>query len=158
MNAYELIGIETLLERRQRVANEVLVAADVQRDVVVGGADPIDVTKIDHLDATLAADRDAGEMSAVTGQLADQIRQPCADRLALENSLPCMRERPVEPVGFNGLEHVVERMHLEGAERILVEGGDKNYRGQPRHVKRTQHFETIELGHLDIEKHDIGPR
>src|SRR6188474_1757231 len=59
MDADEVLRIEARAEPRDGVAHEILAAAAVQRDVVVGGADPIDVGEVDDTDAVFGTNRDS---------------------------------------------------------------------------------------------------
>ena len=44
-------------------------------------------------------------------------------------------------------------MHVEGAQRVLVVGGREDHRY--RAAQQLQHFEAIELRHLDVEEHQV---
>src|ERR1700742_2224498 len=47
-------------------------------------------------------------------------------------------------------------MHLKGAQRILIEGGEKDDGWTLLFGQMIQHFEAIHLGHLHVEKDEIG--
>src|SRR5262245_52243046 len=49
-------------------------------------------------------------------------------------------------------------MHLKRFERVLVEGGDKDYCLDPFWSNLGEHVETIQLRHLNVEKQQIGWR
>src|SRR5581483_2901710 len=59
-----------------------------------------------------------------------------------------------EAVGPVGLEQVIGGVDLEGAQGVLIVGGGED----DGHVAANQfkNFETIELGHLDIEEEQVG--
>ena len=63
-------------------------------------------------------------------------------------------ERCLETIRPIRLQHVVDGMHLESPQGVLVVCGRKDN----RHVIANQfkNFETIQLRHLDIEKQDVG--
>src|SRR5262245_40320344 len=63
------------------------------------------------------------------------------------------RARP-EAVRGHRLQQVVDRVHLEGLERVLVEGGDEDDRLLP--PDQLEHLEPRELRHLDVEEHEVG--
>ena len=52
------------------------------------------------------------------------------------------------------LEQVVERVNFEGAQRVLVVRGDED--DDRRAVEQLQHFEAVELRHLDVEQEEVG--
>ncbi len=52
------------------------------------------------------------------------------------------------------LEEVVERPRFERADRIFVVRRDED--DQRRAVEQLQHFEPVELRHLDVEQQDVG--
>jgi hypothetical protein len=63
----------------------------------------------------------------------------------------------LEPHRVNGLEQVIDRVHLEGLNRVLVEGRDEN-QGRRLLVSFEQtpgDLESAQAWHLDIEKHQV---
>ncbi len=48
-------------------------------------------------------------------------------------------------------------MHLEGAQRVLVEGGDEDHQRHRLDADLGDHSEAVEPGHLDVEEDDVGP-
>ena len=58
------------------------------------------------------------------------------------------------PLRRDGLQHVVDRVHVEGADRVLVEGRHED----DGHVaaEQLQHLEAVELGHLHVEEQQVG--
>src|SRR6266576_3712659 len=53
------------------------------------------------------------------------------------------------------LQEVIERMKLEGLERIVIEGRYKDYDRQLLGLNVLQNTEAIHLWHLDIQKNKI---
>ncbi len=47
-------------------------------------------------------------------------------------------------------------MHLEGGEGVLVVRRDEDDGRHPRRPDLPHHFEPVELGHLNVEQHDVG--
>src|SRR5215212_4426908 len=64
-------------------------------------------------------------------------------------------EGVVEPLSLERLEQIVERVDLEGAQRVLVEGGHEHHRGHPLGAHFGDHPEAVEVGHLDVEKDQV---
>ena len=56
-------------------------------------------------------------------------------------------------LSFNRFQKVINRIHFECTQRILVEGGGK-YDGRLARQLREQ-FESIHAGHLNIEKNRV---
>ena len=56
------------------------------------------------------------------------------------------------------LEQVIDGMHVEGADRVLVEGGDEHDRRQRRFFEPLQNAEPVEVGHLHVEEDHLGPK
>src|ERR1051325_739649 len=52
------------------------------------------------------------------------------------------------------LEQVVERLHFERAQRVLVMRRDED--DGRRAIEQREHFEAVELRHLDVDEEDIG--
>lgn len=64
-----------------------------------------------------------------------------------------LEARPVE-----GLEQVVEGVDFEGAQGMLIVGGDEEGRRHAVHAHRFDHIEAIQFGHLDIQEHEVRPQ
>jgi hypothetical protein len=82
----------------------------------------------------------------VTIELPRRVRQ----------SPPRALDRGAEAMPVDRLEHVVDRMHVERAKCMLVVSGDEDDRGHARDTDRFDDVETADLGHLDVEKNEIG--
>ena len=89
--------------RGERVADEVLVAADVEGHVVVGRAQPVDVGEIDDLDTALGADGDPRQIGRGRGPARESDSSALPPSLAFGDPLPCVRQRAIEAGGFTGL-------------------------------------------------------
>ena len=63
-------------------------------------------------------------------------------------------QRLAQTFGADRLQQVVDRVHLECADRVLVVGGREDH----RHVAADQveHLEAVELRHLDVEEQQVG--
>lgn len=63
------------------------------------------------------------------------------------------RERLFEPVRAHGLQQIIHGVDLERADGVRIVSGDENNRW--RGIESLEHFEPIELGHLNIQKDEI---
>jgi len=63
-------------------------------------------------------------------------------------------ERGFETVSSERLQKIIHGMDFEGLDGVPVEGGDEDYAQIV--ADQFENFEAIELGHLDIEKEQIG--
>src|SRR5690242_10459209 len=64
------------------------------------------------------------------------------------------REGGGEALGRDGLEEVVERVHFEGAEGVLVVGSGEDDLGDD--FQALEQLEAGHAGHLDVEKEEVG--
>ena len=65
-----------------------------------------------------------------------------------------VRQRRPETFGAERLQEVVHRVDVECSERVLIVCGRENDRDVAAH--QLEHLEPVELGHLHVEKHQIG--
>jgi hypothetical protein len=61
-----------------------------------------------------------------------------------------------EPLGAHGLEEIVDGVHFERADRILVIGGHEYDCRKTLVAQGTHDLEAIELGELNVEEDEIG--
>jgi hypothetical protein len=54
------------------------------------------------------------------------------------------------------LQEVIEGVRLEGANRILIVGRGKNYKGEITGIDFAEHLETVEIWHLNVEQEQVG--
>src|SRR5690242_19362996 len=99
------------------------------------------------IDFDLLGDALPGRVEAVAIELAALI-----DFELLGDALPGR----VEALAIERLEQVVEGVHLERTHGILIVGGNKDDIRSRFAVERFQHFEAAQLGHLDIQKDEVG--
>ena len=64
--------------------------------------------------------------------------------------------RLVEPLIDHWLEHVVHRLDLERANRVLVVRGDENDQWLMGRRRLAQRLEAAQPRHLNVEKHQVG--
>src|SRR5689334_16288285 len=139
MDAREDARIEPLLERTERLADDVLLSGDVEHGAVVVGADPVDIRHGNNLIALAHAHEDApGELRVrypVPGSARSERGRRRALQMRIQQRLQLLpeltavpgrdhlaraRERPCEALLRNGLEQVVDRVHVERPYRELV--------------------------------------
>ena len=107
----------------------------MQAHVVAGRLDPVDVVGAEEEHAAARLDDQAIQLRRFRLDVVDEREQPApevAGASAFELGAR-MRERLLETIAAERLEQVVERVHFERAQRVLVVGGDEDDR---RHLSR----------------------
>jgi hypothetical protein len=61
-------------------------------------------------------------------------------------------------VAIERLEHVVDRIDLEGVERVILVGGNEHDQRRRPLRQAAQHVETALATHLHIQQHQVGPQ
>ena len=114
----------------------------METGVVVGGLDPIDLGDFEEGDLAGALDCEAFEFS----------REIFAERDSLLGAL----EGEFEACVVEWLEEIVERSGFEGAQGVLVVGGDEDDGGRDIVAEQFEHVEAVALGHLNVEEEQVG--
>src|SRR6266446_5559941 len=94
----------------------------------------------------------------VDGDIAEAVERRIGGPLApdpLEKVLRAL-DRPDDALIVERLEEIVERLNLEGVHGVLFEGGDEHDRGRTLVVYGRGDREAVEVGHLDIQEHQVG--
>ena len=65
------------------------------------------------------------------------------------------RDGAPEPIAIDRLQQVVHRLHVKGANGVIVVCGDEHHEGHRRGVQCPQHLESVTSGHADIEEEQI---
>ena len=120
------------------------VVADVELRVVAVRFEPIDIGRVEHDDAIVGTNDEAGRRGGVVAN----GRASSIERLA--ESL--VRER---------LDDVVDRVDAKRVDRIAVERGDEHDRRQWIETCRSrgvERGEAVHARHLDVDQDDLGPR
>ncbi len=91
-------------------------------------------------------------------QVLHQFEQPPLEFAAgaAFDLLPGARDRLLEPIAVERLEQIVERVNVEGAQRVRVVGGDEDHE---RHARRADGLDDVEPAvarHLHVEEDEIG--
>ena len=61
----------------------------------------------------------------------------------------------LQPVVRERLHQVVDRVGLEGLQRVLVEGGHEDDGAGVRRADMLEHAEAVQARHLDVEEHEL---
>jgi hypothetical protein len=140
-------GSRTGLEAAEGLGLEERLALRAQGDVVVLGLSIIQAVERDHVD--VCAIFHHHPLRVLPGRASGAGKEGGLGPLA--DPAPRARQRLAEALGAIGLQHVVDRVHLEGAEGVIVVGGDE----YDRHlrIEQLQDLEPVELRHLDVEEH-----
>ncbi len=64
-------------------------------------------------------------------------------------------DRPDDALVVERLQEIIERLDLERVHGVLFERGDEHDRRRPLFVHRRRDRETIEVGHLNVQEHEI---
>ena len=76
-------------------------------------------------------------------------------RVRVCNSFFGARKGAIESCIVEGLQKIVERTRLEGAQCVLIVSGDEDDGGWQLSAKQLEHIETIAFGHLYVEENEI---
>ena len=112
---------------------QVLARTGVKRDVVVSRADPVDIREIEHMNSSLGTHRDPGQMLSSGCESFDERQHAIvhSHALSLFHAHSGAGDGGRQAFGLDGLQNVVERVHLERAQGILVvrghEDDDRNF-------------------------------
>ena len=77
------------------------------------------------------------------------------DRLALGELVAHVREGSLEPLVHQRLQQVVERVRIEGVDRIPVESSHEDDHRHAGLRDAAQHLESVDARHLDVEEHEV---
>ena len=151
MDAHEAGRVEQGFERGDGLLLQIALALAVERDVVVLGVHVIQPGDGNHVHSRAVLDDDAQRALAGGAGLGRKIGRRAAFAQAGTRAV----EGTLETFGAEGLEQVVHGVGVEGAHRVLVVGGDEDdYRGL-RGLDQFEHFEAIELRHLNVEEEQV---
>jgi hypothetical protein len=141
----EPVGRPTFLQVGNRHAQEMgATVGCVQPHVIPLGLYPAHLITGDKSRASGCLDRDRGERVVV--RRIRMIRR-ASERTPKGGAQACARYR---------FEQIVARSDLEGANRVLLEGGDENdSRGSGEPAQDITEFDSVERRHPDINEDDI---
>ncbi len=92
----------------------------------------------------------AGDAREQRDQLLAVLQRP-----ALRELVAHVRERALEPLVHQRLQQVVERVRVEGVDRVAVEGGHEYDHRHAGLRDAAQHLESVDARHLDVEEHEV---
>ncbi len=159
MDARESSRVQATRQLGEGFAQEQGARAEMQLDVVSGGADPIHLLDLEEDHAIAVGD---GEATQPGGGLGSALEE----RIELSGRVPCVPNRELVPRAFerdvqtgfaHRLQEVVDRVRLEGADRVVIEGGDEDDARQVHRRDSIDHRESVSLRHLDVEEEKVGP-
>ena len=92
-------------------------------------------------------------------ELRQHCLEPLVERLGalFAETRPYAPERDAEPIFVEGLQQVVDGVDVERPNRVLVVRGHEHDDRELFALERIEHAEAVELRHLHVEKHEVGP-
>ena len=145
VRAEELVAADIMLELGERAADQVHRIAHVQAGVIIRCLDPVDLGDREEQHPARALDDES-------------LHRLVSRRRIVRDLLLGPAERALEARVIEGLQQVIERPSLEGAQRVLVVRGHEDYRRQKVAAQLLEHVEAVAFGHLHIEEHEVGLR
>ena len=148
MDADELVRIEALFQSgnglQQQIGPRRISLAHMQADIVAFGVDPPDF-----------GSRNADQFAAMRDP---QFLEPgTVGAFAVTASCDRAGHSAFEPLGLDRLEDVIDRLEVEGFDRVIVMCGDEDDRGALCLVgERLRNRHAIDFGHRHVEQHEIG--
>ena len=150
-------GVKDFLEVTHRAVLQEGAVVGVDLDVVIGGFEVVDVFDGDDLNF-------AGSFYDYTlllgGGFGGGIQEGLGGggggggrRFRLV-SVEAFAEGFVEALFGEGLQKIIDGVGLEGADGVFVKGGGEDDGG--RVFDEFEHFEAVDLRHLDIEEDEVG--
>src|SRR5690349_21713445 len=141
---------EFLLERLERILDEVFACLVLDGGVFLVGLEAQHFLDRDQLEAVAAAHADvraAGFFARGAGHLL-QLRT---------RETPGLAERGTQLLGADGFQQVRDGLGLEGLQGIFVERGDEDHRRWLGHRRKLAcDFESVDAWHAHVQQHDVG--
>ena len=136
------------------VLSDICFPPGADTTVVVLGLHEVD--RVGGITCTRAPSRTNTRVTGTPGGTCRAQRAPrraAARRLA--QSLACTGSGSGEPLGIERLQQVVDRVHLEGTQRVLVVGGREHDCDVTPY--QFDDLEAVQLGHLHVEEQHVRP-
>src|SRR5688500_15877108 len=157
------------------LGHEMALLPRVNPRVIAGCLDPVDRVELDQRDPGAIADanppkrssslhlrlripkRQLGRRPLVGDAISSHARERPMQREGVHRPEPLERacDRRAKTGATKWLQHVVERVDVERANRMLVVGGDEYDPPWNIVAQRIQYPETVLVGHLNIEKEQV---
>ncbi len=160
MHAHEPARVEPFRQIVQGGAVQQFFTPHVQSDIDARRLDPVDVDRTNEPRRSSRLHDQPIEPALCTGRCASHhlhyTLPEFADTALVETSLRA-RHGSLEALIAEGFQQVVECIRLEGPNRVLIVGCDKDGQRHLRCANRVDHTQSIELRHLHIQEHQVGP-
>ena len=159
VDADEAVRIEPRLHRRHRLAEEIGIALHMQPHVVPCGVHPVDFVRADEEDpAARFHDQPIRRMGLVRLEILHHREEPLAEVAGALAFQPLARaiQRAQEPRAVERLQQVVERVDLEGPQRVLVVGRREDHHRDALRREGAYDAKPIHDGNLHVEEHELG--
>ena len=152
MDPDEHVFVEQRLELGQRLLLQVSPARRLHRHVIVLRFEVVDLLDRNHVHVGTIADENPLERRLPRASGRGQARRHFLPR---RDSAARAIERLGEPLRAERLEQVVDGVHLERADGVLVVGSGENHRRLVQRIDFSQDIEAVAIGHLDVQKEQI---
>src|SRR5262249_44916294 len=154
MNANETPWIQSRLEMMHPLAKQMGSSVEVNLDVVIGSFNPVDLRNPNEKDSTGTTDRQSVEkrdrgLQSAGGQLLE---------VPLTDSCLCSLERSIESLIIEGLEQIIGRRRIEGANRMLLVCGDEDHGWRTFCFQPLEKLKSAEPRQVHVEKQQIRLR
>src|SRR5688572_18846390 len=150
MNPDELPRIQARLELSSRFPHEEPATRSVQTKVVALGLEGLYVGTPDNANTAFHRDGKTLDVTACSNRLIGGL---AAGQWGGRKPLTRARHCFFETRGVVGLQEIIHRVDVKGADRELVERRDEN---NVRHsLDPLEHSEAVEVGHLHIDESEI---
>ena len=139
-------GVEPRLHAVHRLAEEMRLVAEVQPHVVAGRLDPVDLVGPQEEHAAARLHDQALDAAAARGLMSwtsASRRRPRSPARRRSSAARAWLQRLLKPILAERLQQVVERVHLERLQRVLVVGGDEDHRRHPVGADAADHLEAV---------------
>ena len=144
----KLAGSRTASSARDGLLFQIASCPAVQRDVIVLRLDVVELSS--GMMCTRVPSFTTMRSAVPAGGRAPPIRP--AGRSPSRAAGPL--QGPLETLRAERLQQVIHRVGVESAHRVLVVSSDEN--DGRTGIDQFEHFEAIQLGHLDIEEEKVG--
>src|SRR6266487_2743725 len=153
MHAHEAVRGEAWLEALELLPYDVRLAARMQLHVLAVGFDPVDLARLQERHLAAGADHQPIEREVARGEGVEQRFESPVALVAQRVAHP--RERFGEALGLDRFEQVIDGVEVEGAQRVLVVGGDEDDGGEVLVAHGFEDLEAVEIWHLNIEEDQV---
>ncbi len=155
MHAHEAIGVESSGDRGQALAHHVLSRSGVDNHVFAGGRDAVDLLEGEREPAVLRLD-DEAFTDPLTCDVACQFGEGRPSVGTCREQCTSLFQRAAEARAVIGLEQVIDRVRVEGAERVGIVRGRENDGKVSFGAGRLEYLEAVDARDLHVENQQVG--